>query len=78
MAGLKFIALELSLFSRKKQRSKKIKTLLQLHLRPNPIKNTYRRISHRKWLLSMHVTNQLHDLLMLSLAWQKKIYSVKV
>ena len=28
--------------------------------------------------LSIHVTNQLHDLLMLSLVLQKKIYSIKV
>ena len=48
------------------------------HLRSNPVRNTYRRKNHRKWLLSMHVTNQLRDLLMLSLVWQKKIYSVKV
>ena len=45
-----------------------VSPLKRAHLRSNPI----RRINHRKWLLSMHVTNQLHDLLMLSLVWQKK------
>ena len=35
---------------------------LQLHLKSNPIGNTHRSINHRKWLLSMHVTNLLHDL----------------
>ena len=51
-----------SLFSRNKQRSKKNLNTLQLHLKSNPIRNTHRSINHRKWLLSMHVTNLLHDL----------------
>ena len=53
------------------------RSLEHLHWR-NPIGNTYRRINHRKWLLiSMHVTNQLHDLLMLSLVWQQRFTQSK-
>ena len=66
MASLNLTALELSLFSRNN---------CIWDLGTNPTRNTYRRIHHRKWLLSMHVTSKLHVLLVLSLVWQKKRFT---